>query len=126
MEDLEFSDDFCRFLQSSVPAVEAAELLLLFHARRDAALTMEEATARLGPGITLADARGFLEHFVARGLLASTDGRFQYRPDNESASHVDTLALAYARRPVTLIRVIYALRDTRIKSFAEAFRLRKN
>ena len=32
----------------------------------------------------------------------------------------------YAQRPVTLIRMIYALRDTRIQSFAEAFRIRKS
>jgi len=37
---------------------------------------------------------------------------------------VRTLARAYQERPVTLIRVIYALRDTKIQSFADAFKLR--
>jgi hypothetical protein len=39
---------------------------------------------------------------------------------------VRTLAQAYRERPVTLIRVIYALRDSRIQSFADAFRLRRS
>jgi hypothetical protein len=38
-------------------------------------------------------------------------------------AQVRTLAQAYKRRPVTLIRVIYALRDTKIQSFADAFKL---
>ena len=51
----------------------------------------------------------------------------QYRPGHSALdSHVRTLAQAYQERPVTLIRVIYALRDTSIQSFAEAFRLRRS
>ena len=41
-------------------------------------------------------------------------------------ANVGTLAQAYRERPVTLIRVIYALRDSRIQSFADAFRLRRS
>src|SRR5512134_3189623 len=33
MEDVEFSEEFCRFLQTSIPRVDAAELLLLYRAR---------------------------------------------------------------------------------------------
>jgi hypothetical protein len=35
------------------------------------------------------------------------------------------LALAYKERPVTLFRVIYALRDLKIQSFADAFKLKR-
>jgi hypothetical protein len=45
MEDADFSDEFCRFLQSSVPTVEAAELLLVLFADPAAASTR---TARPG------------------------------------------------------------------------------
>jgi hypothetical protein len=34
------------------------------------------------------------------------------------------LSQAYKERPVTLFRVIYALRDLKIQSFAGAFKLR--
>jgi hypothetical protein len=79
MEDADFSDDFCRFVQSSVPSVEVAERLI--------------------------------------GAP---------RPDDPALrAHVQTLAQAYEQRPVTLIRLIYALRDSKIRSFADAFKLRK-
>jgi hypothetical protein len=126
MEDFEFSDEFCRFIQSSIPAVDAAELLLLLHRKRGEAFTAEEAIAKLGPGITATDAAKYMETFQARGVVAAfPDKRYQYRPENELAAFVDGLAQAYSQRPVTLIRVIYALRDSQIKSFADAFKLRK-
>lgn len=86
MEDAEFSDAFCSFIQKSVPSVEAAEQLL--------------------------------EAYRATGRVPLPLGE-EHRP------HLDKLARAYEQRPVTLVRIIYALRDTRIRSFAEAFRLRK-
>jgi hypothetical protein len=79
MEDADFSDDFCRFLQAYVPSVEAAEGLIA------------------QPGAVPA----------------------------ELAAPVAMLAKAYEERPVTLFRIIYALRDANIRSFADAFKLRK-
>lgn len=79
-QDADFSDDFCRFLQTRVPSVEAAEALL--REKRD----------------TL---------------------------DAEVVLHIATLEKVYRERPVTLFRVIYGLRDAKIRSFAEAFNLRK-
>jgi len=32
VEDVDFSDDFCRFPQATIPGVDAAELLLLLGA----------------------------------------------------------------------------------------------
>jgi hypothetical protein len=50
-----------------------------------------------------------------------------YRPASDAlARRVATLAQAWEERPVTLVRLIYALRDHKIRSFAEAFKLRKN
>lgn len=127
MEDVEFSDEFCRFIQTAIPSVAAAELLLLFHRRAGESITADEAVAELGPGITFADASKHLELFQSQGLLGSfSANRYRYRPDNELAVHVDRLAQAYSQRPVTLFRVIYAFRDSKIKSFADAFRLRKD
>lgn len=59
-------------------------------------------------------------------VAAGAEGRCQYRPADEAlAAHTRTLALAYRERPVTLFRVIYALNDHKIRSFAEAFKLRR-
>ena len=129
MEDADFSDDFCRFLQTTIPAVDAAELLLLMRRTPDAAATAAELAARLRPSvpITEAEATKYLETFQARGLVSTTEEkRAQYRPaSDELRMYGDMLALAYKERPVTLIRMIYALRDARIQTFADAFKLRR-
>ena len=81
--------------------------------------------AKLGPGISAGDAEKYLRLFEAQGLIGQFGGSYRYRPESGLAPQVEKLALAYNQRPVTLIRVIYAFRDSSIKSFAEAFRLRK-
>ena len=125
MEDFEFSEEFCRFIQGTITAVDAAELLLWYRAHQEKAFALEEAGAKLGPGIRAGDAEKYLRLFEARGLLLQVDGGYRYRPESELAPQVEKLAVAYNQRPVTLIRVIYAFRDSSIKSFADAFRLRK-
>lgn len=88
-----------------------------------------ELVAGLGPGSALshADMQRYLDQFQAAGLVASgVDGRRQYRPADEAlAQHVRTLTQAYKERPVTLFRVIYALSDLKIRSFADAFKLKR-
>jgi len=125
MQDIEFSDEFCRFLQSAIPGIDAAELLLLFRGQPQAAFSAEEAVRKLGPGVELRAAERYLERFEAAGLVARQDARYRYRPDSALAPHVETLAAAFNHRPVTLVRVIFALRDTSIQSFADAFKLRR-
>ena len=125
MDNLDFTEEFCRFLQETIPAVDAAELLLWYHTHQEKAFALEEAVAKLGPGISAGDAEKYLRLFEAQGLIGQFGGSYRYRPESGLAPQVEKLALAYNQRPVTLIRVIYAFRDSSIKSFAEAFRLRK-
>jgi hypothetical protein len=130
MEDAAFSDEFCRFLRATAPTVDAAELLLLLQREPERWWTAAEAAAALLPVASLseADAARYFGIFQGSGLLAvGPDKRVQYRPGWDAlAGHVRTLAQAYSERPVTLIRVIYALRDSSIQSFAEAFKLKRN
>ena len=125
MQDIEFSDEFCRFLQGSIPGVDAAELLLLFRGHPEATFSAEEAVRKLGPGIALKAAERYLERFEASGLVVRHDSRYRYRAQSDLAPHVEMLAAAYNHRPVTLVRVIFALRDSNLQSFADAFKLRK-
>jgi hypothetical protein len=130
MEDADFTDDFCRFLQQNIPSVDSAELLLFLRANPHAEFGAQEAAAKLRPTvqITDADAARYLDTFAARGLVAvGGDKRARFQPaGDELEMYTEMLALAYKQRPVTLIRMIYALRDTRIQTFADAFRLRKS
>jgi len=128
MEDAAFSDEFCRFLRAAVPTVDAAEVLLLLHREPERWWAAEEVLGALAPSVSLSGsaAAACLAVLLASGLIASgPDKRVQYRPGfGELDAHVRTLAQAYRERPVTLIRVIYALRDSKIQSFADAFRLK--
>jgi hypothetical protein len=130
MEDADFSDDFCRFLQNTVTTVDAAELLLALAREPERAWPIAELLGRLGPDVrmTEAEAAKQLELFQSRGLVArDAEERVRFHPDSAPLkAHVQALAKAYNQRPVTLIRMIYALRDARIQSFADAFKLRKN
>lgn len=115
LEDADFSDEFCQFLQAAVPAVEAAELLLLVRSDAARAWTPPEGAARYVSGL---QAHGLVE--------VDSEQRVRYRPASDAlAAHVATLDKVYRERPVTLIRVIYGLRDNKIRSFADAFRLRR-
>jgi hypothetical protein len=130
MEDAAFSDDFCRFLGVAVPTVDAAELLLLLQREPARWWTAQEAAGALLPGASLseADVVRYFGIFQGNGLVGTgEDRRVQYRPAAaELDGHVRTLAQAYTERPVTLIRVIYALRDSKIQSFADAFKLKRS
>jgi hypothetical protein len=128
MEDAAFSNEFCGFLRAAVPTVDAAEVLLLLHRDPERWWSAEELIGALAPSVSLSAsaAAACLAAFQASGLIAAgPDKRVQYRPGSgELDAHVHTLAQAYSERPVTLIRVIYALRDSKIQSFADAFRLK--
>ena len=128
MQDADFSDDFCAFIQKAIPAVDAAEALLAVCAHPDGWWRPADLAKALWPEVSVTDAEAarYLELFRSRGLLAiDPDSRYQYCPASELlAAHVQTLAQAYKERPVTLIRMIYALRDLKVQSFADAFRLK--
>jgi hypothetical protein len=111
VQDEEFSDEFCAFLQRFVPTVDAAEMLVVLAAQPDLDWTPQRLLERKPPGVnaSAADASRALELFADPGTRV----------------HLATLAKAYNERPVTLFRMIYALRDAKIHSFADAFRLRK-
>ncbi|HEX6157857.1 MAG TPA: hypothetical protein VFZ54_17660 [Burkholderiales bacterium] len=130
MEDAAFSEEFFRFLRAAVPTVDAAEALLLLQREPERWWSAEELSGALLPSVSLpaAEAASYLARFQANGLVAvGPDKRAQYRTaHSELEKNVITLAQAYRERPVTLIRVIYALRDSKILSFADAFKLKRS
>ncbi|HUF79689.1 MAG TPA: hypothetical protein VMN03_01025 [Burkholderiales bacterium] len=130
MEDADFSDEFCRFVQLAIPSVEAAEILLFLQKTPDRAWAIKEIVDGLRTSITITEAHTVkcIETLQARGFVAvDPERRAQYRPGSAGLEEfARMLEQAYVQRPVTLIRMIYALRDTRIQSFADAFQIRKS
>ena len=129
MEDADFSDDFCRFLQTAITAVDAAEILLFLRRHAAKGYTIPELVAGLKPGTSLSEADAEKHVDLLRGrevVTVDAEKRVRFQPASEELrAHVDNLAAAYTERPVTLIRMIYALRDTKIKTFADAFRIKR-
>lgn len=123
MEDLQFTEPFFKFLQSNIASVDAAEVLLTLYRNPERDWSPGDVLSRLGPVLSEGEVRKILDDFRGKGLTSET---YRYLPANqELAAHVKTLALAYDERPVTLFRLIYALRQTGLQALAEAFRIRR-
>ena len=125
-DDADFSRAFCAFLQACVDSVNAAELLLFLWRKPAEAWSARDLAAAIDPvgSLSEAEASRYLETFAARGLITRMDdGRVSYKSSADFEAHVQTLARLYLERPVTLFRVIYTLRDTKIKTLADAFRI---
>ncbi|MGQ0652088.1 MAG: hypothetical protein ACT4P4_07470 [Betaproteobacteria bacterium] len=123
MEDVQFNEAFFRFLQSNIASVDAAEVLLTLYRNPDRDWSPADVLSRLGPVLSEGEVRKILDEFRTKGLVSES---YRYLPASpELGAHVKTLALAYDERPVTLFRLIYALRQTGIQALAEAFRIRR-
>lgn len=126
-KDPDFPDPFCGFLQRNVPNVDAAELLLILAENPERSWEIDELRDRLATMAVLseADVLRNLDLLQSNELVArDADRRVRYRSSPSVDQHVANLARLYVERPVTLFRVIYALRDAKIKTFADAFKLR--
>ncbi|HEX6004834.1 MAG TPA: hypothetical protein VFZ14_12640 [Burkholderiales bacterium] len=129
MEDSAFTQDFFEFIHTAVPSVSVAELLLLVSKEPERWWTVADIRSELPADVNLTEgaiASG-LDALRAQGIVEyDTEKRARYHPASERLTgHVQTLAQAYNERPVTLIRMIYALRDSKIQSFADAFKFWK-
>jgi hypothetical protein len=125
--DPDFTDEFCGFLQRCVANVDAAEFLLTLAKSSDRFWEVNELRAQLAPDTTIsdADAQRCVDALQQCGLVGRDAAkRVRYRGSPAHDGHVATLTRLYIARPVTLFRVIYALRDSKIRTFADAFKLR--
>jgi hypothetical protein len=121
----DFTDAFCEFLQACVTSVDAAELLLALSREPASEWAVKDLKAQPTCTTVMSDAEvtKYLEAFEKRGIVVRAGRtRFRYLSTADDA-HVETLSRLYVERPVTLFRLIYALRDSSIKTFADAFRI---
>jgi hypothetical protein len=128
MDESAFTVAFCDFVRECVPNPQAAAVLvfLVSHTGRpwDAGEILNELHSTTW--IDRAEIEKCLELSVAHELV-TRDGKGGARFEPRGylrETHARTLAQAYQERPVTLVQLIYALRDDNIRSFADAFRIR--
>ena len=127
MTDPDFPDDLRSFIQDYIPTVDAAELLLALTREPARRYAVGAAIDAVRPTVLSEPvARRYLGHFESQGLLVSEGGEYRYSPATPALERaVRALMKVYNERPVTLVRMIYGPRDEKIRSFADAFRLKK-
>jgi hypothetical protein len=114
-----------RFVQASITSIEEIELLVLLQAHPERSWLVAELARELGS--TEASIAGRLAGFAALGITASEAAAFRYRPATpELDALLKEVVQAYRERRIALTTLIYARPDHPIRSFADAFRLRKD
>lgn len=116
------------FIQECIPTYQAAELLLFFACHPEGEYTAEEIVVAMRPVvITMPAVKEYASLFVHKGLIDQAHGRYRYAPSTDDLERgIGELAHAYNEKPVTLIRGIYRIADSKIQSFADSFKLREN
>jgi hypothetical protein len=121
-----------QFITDHVDSVMQLEVLLLLAAPDSRAWTASELAQQMRVDAAWVDAT--LRTMAAKGLVSVNDGagaggaaQFKYDPRTaELGAAVNELADAYADRRVTVIGLIFAKPTDKLRSFADAFRLRKD
>jgi hypothetical protein len=115
------SADAREFIAKRVKSLWALALLLLLHRKPDRVWTVDGLTAELraSEGI-IAES---VDIFRGGGLIADEpEGRLRYRPHPVVAE----IASAYASTPFAVTREVFASASDRIRTFADAFRIKKD
>ena len=127
MSEGELPKDVRELVIGHIDSVVQAEILLLLQANPAQAFSAEQVGQVLRIDANGAEAQ--LAHLQSHGMLrAGPDGRgYVYGPQSvELGDAVAGLARAYADRRVTVIALIYSKPTDQLRSFADAFRIRKD
>ena len=120
-------DDIRQFIRENISSVAKLEVLLLLRTKRDQEFTPAAVARELytTPDMTASQ----LAEMHSQGLLAAIDAgerSYRYQPRTPELSRiVDDLATIYQERRVTVITAIYSEPVDKVRTFADAFRLRK-
>lgn len=120
--------DVRSFIAEQIDSVAQLELLLLLHG--DATKTWSAAEAALKLCTAAEMTATLLAELTQRGLLTvvgAPELRYSYAPRTKQlAQLVSALAQLYHERRVTVITLIYAQPVDKLRSFADAFRIRQD
>ena len=116
-------DDVREFILKHIESIAQLEALLLLRREPDVPWTDENVGQRLY--ISAQAASEVLVRLAGDGFLESNEGIFRYQCRTiELQDMVDRLAEIYARQLIPVTHLIHA-KPSRIREFAEAFKLRK-
>ena len=117
------------FIADQIDSVVQLEILLLLHGAAGRTFSAQDVARelRIDPGW----AGPQLAELCARGALACTDGPppslYRYEPrSSEMRETIDLLARMYPTYRVTLTTLIFSKPPSPVRSFSDAFRLRRD
>jgi hypothetical protein len=117
-----------QFIADHVDSVLQLEILLLLLANRDKSFSVADVVTELRVDVAFVSEQ--LDNLCARGMLTRTDGEpksYRYGPRTpELGQAIEGLRTAYADRRVSVISLIFAKPVDKLRSFADAFRLRRD
>jgi hypothetical protein len=118
-----------RFISDHIDSVELIEVLLLVKRSRDREWTAQEVSERLYTSLRSAAHR--LEALRASRLVAVREegahAHHRYEPADAALGRaVDDLENVYAERRTRVINLIFSRPDDKIRTFADAFRIRED
>lgn len=121
-------DDVVAFVMDHVSSVAQLEILLLLVSRAGAEVTPEVAARELRMDPSWAAAE--LGRLVDSGLLANGNGgspTYRFAPVGpETEALVQRVIDAYAERRAAIVTLIYQKPSKTVRTFADAFRLRRD
>jgi hypothetical protein len=121
-----FPEDVKAFIGSCIRSVWALELILFMRRNSSRSWSIDALTAELRSSTFVISE--VLATFRQAGLVAEEpDGTFRYAPASSHIDRVvDQLASAYATKPLAVSREILSAGNDKIRTFADAFRLKKD
>jgi hypothetical protein len=124
MRDSNLPDEVRALILAYVVTIAQIDMLLLLRADPDRAWTAPALARELRIGEAYAAAE--LERFEARGFLLREGDSYRYAPKSgEIAAAVSALASAYVTHPVAIVSLVYSRPAQDLRTFVDAFRLRK-
>jgi hypothetical protein len=128
LDESEITQDVRTLILERIDSVVQLEILLLLHGAPDRARSAQEIAQELR--IDASWAAGQLGDLAGRGLAApaSEGGElFRYAPASPELDHaVSALSREYNERRVRVISLIFSKPVDKLRSFADAFRFRKD
>jgi hypothetical protein len=115
-----------RFLRSTVRSIWQLELLLLLHRQRARLWTADELVRDLRASMLIVgDA---LDTLQKAGLVSrNANDQYQYWPITPELDHlIDEVAAAYAGSPVAVTEAILSAPSSSVRTFADAFKIKKD
>ena len=117
-----------QFLEERIHSVAQLELLLLLKKDDSRTWTAQQTSQTLAVPVEMTAAQ--LAELHVAGLLAVTappDPQYSYRPKSKELDQVvGSLQQVYEERRVSVITLIYSKPVDKVRTFADAFRLRKD